>query len=217
MPLYRHRLISLRNQITPLKPDHLLIFARYPELGRVKTRLAAELGPDAALAAYRQLLYHTQAAVRPLTAGRTLWLAAPPPPAAGPLWPGVPQRVQPAAADLGQRMAHAFEDAFAGGAQRVVIIGTDCPGLSTALLERAFQELHTHDVVLGPAHDGGYYLLGLRAPQPALFAGIAWSTEAVLRDTLAIAARQHLAVAQLPTLRDVDTAADWRAWQQSAG
>ncbi|OON70217.1 TIGR04282 family arsenosugar biosynthesis glycosyltransferase [Hymenobacter sp. CRA2] len=193
--------------------EHLLIFARYPELGKVKTRLAAGLGPDAALAAYRQLLFHTQATVMPLPTGRTLWLAATPPLGAAPLWPGVPQRVQPATPDLGQRMEHAFEEAFDAGALRVVIIGTDCPQLSTDLLTEAFQLLHTHDVVLGPAHDGGYYLLGLSQPRAELFSGIKWSTATVLRDTRAIAERAGLSVALLPMLQDVDTAEDWQAWQ----
>ncbi|GAB3824908.1 TIGR04282 family arsenosugar biosynthesis glycosyltransferase [Hymenobacter jeollabukensis] len=193
--------------------EHLLIFARYPELGKVKTRLAAGLGEEAALDIYRQLLDHTQAAVAPLPIESTLWLAAAPPPGAGPLWPGTRQQLQPAAADLGQRMAHAFAAAFAEGAQRTVVIGTDCPGLSTDILVAAFRQLHGHDVVLGPADDGGYYLLGLRQPQSALFEGIHWSTDSVLRDTLARAAAAGLTVALLPTLHDVDTAEDWRRWQ----
>ncbi|RTQ52393.1 glycosyltransferase [Hymenobacter gummosus] len=197
--------------------EHLLIFARYPELGKVKTRLAAGLGAAAALEAYEQLLAHTEAAVAPLAAARTLWLAAVPPAGAAPLWPGTAQQLQPTAADLGQRIAHAFDAAFASGARRVVIIGTDCPGLSTAILEAAFRALHEHDVVLGPAADGGYYLLGLQQPQPTLFAGLQWSTDSVLRDTLALAARQGLTVAQLPTLRDVDTAEDWQHWQGQRG
>ncbi|RAK69739.1 TIGR04282 family arsenosugar biosynthesis glycosyltransferase [Hymenobacter edaphi] len=193
--------------------EHLLIFARYPELGKVKTRLAAGLGDEPALDIYRQLLDLTHAAVAPLPATRTLWLAAAPPPEAAPLWPGTRQQLQPAAADLGQRMAHAFAAAFAEGARRTVVIGTDCPGLRTDLLATAFRHLHSHDVVLGPADDGGYYLLGLCQPQPALFEGIHWSTGSVLRDTLALAARAGLTVALLPTLHDVDTAEDWRRWQ----
>jgi uncharacterized protein len=203
--------------LMPAEPEHLLIFARYPELGKVKTRLAAGLGEAAALAAYRQLLAHTAAAVAPLPAVRTLWLAAAPPAEAAPLWPGTAQQVQPVVPDLGQRMAHAFGAAFAAGARRVVIIGTDCPGLSTDILEAAFHQLRTHDVVLGPADDGGYYLLGLQRPQPALFQGLSWSTDSVLRDTLAIAAREALTVARLPTLHDVDTAEDWRRWQARRG
>ncbi|MCC3156848.1 TIGR04282 family arsenosugar biosynthesis glycosyltransferase [Hymenobacter sp. 15J16-1T3B] len=207
-----HRISTLPD----VSDEHLLIFARYPELGKVKTRLAAGLGEEAALSIYRQLLAHTRAAVAPLPAARTLWLAAAPPPAAGPLWPGTAQQLQPVGADLGQRMAHAFAAAFAQGARRVVVIGTDCPGLRTELLATAFEQLRHHDVVLGPAADGGYYLLGLGQPQPALFEGIRWSTDSVLRDTLAIAERQRLTVARLPTLQDVDTAEDWQRWQAAA-
>ncbi|UYZ60488.1 TIGR04282 family arsenosugar biosynthesis glycosyltransferase [Hymenobacter latericus] len=195
-------------------PDHLLVFARYPELGKVKTRLAAHLGDAAALDAYQQLLSHTRAVAQPLPGSRTLWLAAAPPTGAAPLWPDWPQRVQPPLPDLGQRMEHAFTQAFAAGAGRVVIIGTDCPGLQTRHLQEAFALLHTHEVVLGPAHDGGYYLLGMRQLRPELFGGIRWSTDTVLRDTLQIAHRLRLQVAQLPPLHDVDTAADWHAWQQ---
>lgn len=196
-----------------MSDEHLLIFARYPELGRVKTRLAAGLGAERALTIYRQLLGHTETVVAPLPVERTLWLAASPPVGAAPLWPGTAQRLQPEVPDLGQRMSHAFDAAFAVGARRVVIIGTDCPGLSTALLRAAYHALHTTDVVLGPATDGGYYLLGLRGPQPALFQGISWSTDTVRRDTLATAHRQGLSVRELPTLQDVDTAQDWQAWQ----
>ncbi|AYA36604.1 glycosyltransferase [Hymenobacter oligotrophus] len=195
-------------------PEHLLVFARYPELGKVKTRLAADLGPAVALDAYHQLLAHTRAVAQALPGARTLWLAAEPPAGAAPLWPEWPQRLQPTAPDLGQRMQHAFAEAFAGGAARVVIIGTDCPGLQTSHLQEAFARLHTHDVVLGPAHDGGYYLLGMRQLHPELFGNIAWSTDAVLGETLCIAHRLHLQVAQLPALPDVDTAADWHAWQR---
>ena len=120
--------------------------------------------------------------------------------------------MQPAA-DLGERLTYAFAQAFAGGAARAVVIGTDCPGLSAALLGQAFEELRTHDLVVGPADDGGYYLLGLSAPRPALFANKAWSTATVLADTLADAARLHLRVARLPTLHDVDGAPDLARWR----
>ena len=194
--------------------DCLLIFARPPELGRVKTRLAAGIGAAAALAVYQELLAITRAAAAGLpTVAKAVWLveaAAPAAPDDG--WQGYPQQVQPAG-DLGQRMQHAFAAAFAAGAGRVVIIGTDCPDLTTELLTGAFAQLAHADVVIGPATDGGYYLLGLRRPQPALFEGKAWSTAAVLPATLADARRLGLTVALLPALRDVDTAADLAAWK----
>jgi len=113
--------------------------------------------------------------------------------------------------DLGGRMAAAFAAAFAAGARRVAIVGTDVPWLDRATVARALDGLATHDAVVGPAPDGGYYLLALRAPQPALFEGIAWSGPHVLEATLAHAARLGLRTQSLPVLRDVDTLADVRA------
>ena len=196
----------------------LLVFAREPVLGQVKTRLAADIGPEAALAVYRELLALTAAAVAATRVPATVWLAAAPAPAVDPAqprpeWPGRPWRVQPPLASLGARMAYAFAEAFAGGAGRVVIIGTDCPGLTPALLRQAFELLQTHDLVLGPAADGGYYLLGLREFQPDLFADKQWSSASVLADTLADAARLELRAAQLPVRADVDSARDLAAWR----
>ena len=202
--------------------DHLLIFAREPVLGRVKTRLAAGVGPEAALATYRELLALTAAAVAAAQVPATVWLAeAPAESTLGPLasniprpeWPGLPWRVQPAADSLGARMAHAFAEAFAAGAGRVVIIGTDCPGLTASLLRQAFAQLATHDLVVGPATDGGYYLLGMKELHASLFADKQWSTATVLPATLADAGRLGLRVAQLPTLADVDSARDLAAWR----
>jgi rSAM/selenodomain-associated transferase 1 len=201
--------------------NHLLIFAREPVLGRVKTRLAADIGPKAALATYRELLALTAAAVAASQVPATVWLAeAPAESTLGPLssaarpeWPGLPWQVQPAADSLGGRMAHAFTEAFAAGAGRVVIIGTDCPGLTADLLRQAFGQLATHDLVVGPAADGGYYLLGMNELHASLFADKQWSTANVLPATLADAEHLGLRVAQLPTLADVDSAADLAAWR----
>jgi rSAM/selenodomain-associated transferase 1 len=197
---------------------HLLIFAREPVLGRVKTRLAAGIGAEAALVVYRELLALTAAAVAQAQVPATVWLAeAPAPPAAPTLarpdWPGLPWRVQPPADSLGVRMASAFAEAFAAGAERVAIIGTDCPGLRADLLRQAFGLLETHDLVLGPADDGGYYLLGLNKLVPELFENKSWSTASVLPDTLADAARLGLRVALLSQLHDVDSADDLATWR----
>jgi rSAM/selenodomain-associated transferase 1 len=201
--------------------EHLLIFAREPVLGRVKTRLAADIGPEAALATYRELLAITAAAVQAAQVPATVWLAeAPaattlgtPTSAARPAWPGLPWQVQPAAGSLGERMAHAFAEAFAAGAGRVVVIGTDCPGLTADLLRLAFEQLATHDLVVGPAADGGYYLLGMNKLHSRLFADKQWSTSTVLPATLADAEHLGLRVAQLPTLADVDSGSDLAAWR----
>jgi rSAM/selenodomain-associated transferase 1 len=201
--------------------NHLLVFAREPVLGRVKTRLGADIGPEAALATYRELLAITAAAVQAAQVPAIVWLAeAPavtvldtPTNSPRPEWPGLPWRVQPIAGSLGERMAHAFAEAFAAGAAHVVIIGTDCPGLTADLLGQAFAQLATHDLVVGPATDGGYYLLGMNELQASLFANKQWSTDTVLSTTLADAEHLGLRVAQLPTLADVDSGADLTAWR----
>ena len=194
--------------------NHLLIFARHPELGHVKTRLALAVGPEEALRVYRELLARTRAAADGVAATKTLWLAGDPP-AAGPAfadWAGYVRRPQPAGT-LGERMHLAFAAAFDAGATAAVIIGTDCPDLTTAHLTAAFAQLATHDVVVGPALDGGYYLLGTRSLVAEFFANKPWSTDAVLASTLADADRLGLRVAHLPALSDVDTGADLAAWQ----
>ncbi len=197
--------------------DHLLVFARHPALGLVKTRLAHTLGPAEALRIYRELLARTHAAAQGLVAHKTLWLAGEAPSTGSEFagWAGFAQRPQ-VTGDLGARLHHAFATAFAAGATAAVVVGTDCPELSEALLRAAFRQLATHEVVVGPAADGGYYLLGTQALVPAFFSNKPWSTDAVLAHTLADAERLGLRVAHLPTLSDVDTAQDWAAWQARA-
>ncbi|SMC00347.1 conserved hypothetical protein [Hymenobacter roseosalivarius DSM 11622] len=196
---------------------HLLIFARLPELGQVKTRLAQSIGDEATLALYRELLARTRAAADGFGGQKTVWLPQPvslplTPEAVAAEWPGYAWRPQPPS-DLGGKMQLAFTLAFTAGAASVVIIGTDCPGLTTKLLNQAFALLITHDVVVGPAADGGYYLLGMKTLQEELFQNKTWSTASVLPDTLADAARLGLHVARLPTLHDVDTADDLAVWR----
>jgi rSAM/selenodomain-associated transferase 1 len=115
--------------------------------------------------------------------------------------------------DLGDRMASAFQASFAAGMTAGVLIGSDCPDLNASLMAEAFQLLRQHDLVLGPALDGGYYLIGLRRLIPELFTGIPWSTAEVLQQTITIAKRLGLAVAKLPLLSDVDRPEDLSVWK----
>jgi uncharacterized protein len=207
----------------------LVVFARAPERGRVKTRLAAAIGDDAALACYRALGAAVVDALRPPVApdGRRAWrtIVAHTPADAAPalaawLTPahdGLAYEPQ-ADGDLGARMRAAAERAAAGGADRVVVVGTDCPDVDAATVAAALDALGRADVVLGPALDGGYYLVGIRAPVAracaALFDGVPWSAPDTLAVSLARAAAAGLTVAQLAPLRDVDTEEDWRWWQE---
>lgn len=192
--------------------DLLLVFLKYPRPGRAKTRLVPALGERAAAALYRTLAEEEVRRTTP-EAGEYERLFCFTPAEDGDaiaawfpeerLWP------QPAG-DLGQRMAAAFAEGFRRGARRVAIIGTDVPWVSRAIVGEALSALDRHDLVLGPARDGGYYLLALREPRPALFAGIAWSTAEVLPATLARAERLGLGVHLLPELTDLDTLEDLR-------
>jgi hypothetical protein len=106
--------------------------------------------------------------------------------------------------DLGARMTAAFQNCFNSGIDKVAIIGTDCPDLKPEILVSAFDELSQHDLVLGPAKDGGYYLIGLRRAIPELFGSIKWGTDEVFVKTRAIAQNLDLSIAYLPTLADID-------------
>jgi len=115
--------------------------------------------------------------------------------------------------DLGQRMHRAFEASFVAGSKATVILGTDCPGVTPDILDQAFTSLSHQDLVLGPATDGGYYLIGLRRPIAELFTGIDWGTETVLRQTLAATEKAGVEIAWLPPLSDIDTPEDLPVWE----
>jgi len=194
-----------------------LVFVRAPELGRVKTRLAAALGDPGALRVYRRLAEHTLREACAL--GGEVRIHFTPTERENDVraWLGTaPVYLAQAEGDLGTRMEAAFRAAFADGADRVVIIGSDLPALSTALLRRAFAALETHAAVLGPARDGGYYLLGMTALVPGVFREILWSTDAVLPLTLDRLRAAGVEPALLDTLSDVDEVEDlpagWREW-----
>lgn len=178
----------------------LIIFVKNPIPGRVKTRLAKDIGDTKAVWVYNRLLEYTRDAIAPLEIQKSVWY--------GDfvndddLWNGLEKHQQPEG-NLGQRMAFAFEEAFSCS-DKVCIIGSDCPQLSTEILEEAFTVLDEHDFVLGPAKDGGYYLLGMKTFNPEVFESVDWSTSKVLQQTItkikSMAATYHL----LEELRDID-------------
>ncbi len=190
----------------------LLIFIKNPVLGRVKTRLARTVGDAEALRIYHILLEKTRLVA--LGASTHRWLFYSDKAASGDGWADADfQKFTQRGYDLGARMADAFRQAFAAGADRVLIIGSDCPELTGDLLNVAFSQLEHHDFVLGPTPDGGYYLLGMRTFEPTVFEGIAWSTESVRAVTLEKIRALGMSCALLPELSDVDTEADWRKFE----
>jgi hypothetical protein len=191
----------------------LIVFVKEPRPGRVKTRLLPALDPESAAELYRALAEEEirQTAPRDGEYTRLFFHAPPSSPEAMSAWLPGETFVAQQGADLGARMAAAFEEAFRRGASRAAIIGTDVPWLTRARVAEAFRALDEHDVVLGPTPDGGYYLLAVDRPRPALFPGIAWSTPSVFSATAERAGTLGLRVSVLPALADIDTIDDLRA------
>lgn len=190
------------------------IFAKAPVPGRVKTRLAAVIGPEAAARWYTQSLrvvFRRTAHAWP-EVERILFYDPPTAAAAFDAIAHTPEHRTPQrGTDLGARMAAALHYCFDCGKERPVLIGTDAPSMPVEYVEQAWTALATCDVAIGPATDGGYYLIGTRDPQPRLFEDIPWSTSAVFSATLERAAALGLHVHRLPEWFDVDTAEDLAA------
>ncbi len=204
---------------------HLIVFTRFPEAGTTKTRLIPSLGAEGAADLQRKMTEHILARVSIgcITPGTDIeiryaggnvkrmqnWL--------GPRYTYHPQ----GRGDLGCRMSSAFEDAFRSGADQVVLIGTDIPDITATTLKTAFDTLGHADLALGPAKDGGYYLIGLNhevfAGARMLFAGIKWGAASVLADTLKIADASGLSTRLLEALTDVDDPQDLQVWNRVIG
>ncbi|OUL37628.1 hypothetical protein BV372_01320 [Nostoc sp. T09] len=199
--------------------QHLIIFTRYPEPGKTKTRLIPALGDIGAANLQKQMTEYTIFQAKELQKATTIsfevrfvggnlqlmqdWLGL-----------ALVYKSQ-GEGDLGERMMRSLEDAFQSGMEQVIIIGTDCPGVNSQLLASAFEQLRTCDIVLGPALDGGYYLIGLRHLMLELFANIGWGTPQVLQQTVDIAQKFDLSHIYLPLLSDVDYPEDLPIWEQT--
>ncbi|WP_423818067.1 TIGR04282 family arsenosugar biosynthesis glycosyltransferase [Salinimicrobium sp. TIG7-5_MAKvit] len=186
----------------------LLIFTRNPEKGKVKKRLAQSIGDGAALKVYNYLLQHTVAITRPLPVEKWVYYSEALP--ENDIWNKefFRKKLQQGQ-DLGQRMEQAFSEAFKAGFQKVVIIGSDLFDIEEADLKMAFLTLDDHEYVVGPAQDGGYFLLGMKKPTPQLFRNKDWSTSRVLDQTLSDLEQEKLKL--LPVRNDIDTFEDMRS------
>lgn len=191
--------------------EALIIFQKNADKGKVKTRLAKTIGDDNALTIYQQLTTYTHQIAQQTDAHKWLFYGERYEPEFEHL-SNYSIRVQ-RGKDLGERMCNAFADVFTENYTRILIIGTDCPQLNSELLQEAFHALELYDIVLGPATDGGYYLLGMQRLYASLFANKTWSTNSVAADTLNDAQHLGLKVYHLPTLNDIDTEADWLAYR----
>ena len=200
--------------------DTLIIFTRYPEPGNVKNRLIPVLGKDGAAILQNDMAKHALKTARNFATTDGIVLEV--------HYHGGDERKMEAlfgtelcfipqeGTDLGEKMHTSFLRAFTGGSQRVVLIGTDCPGITTAILRQAFSALEGCDCVIGPSADGGYYLIGLKGPIPEIFRSIPWGTGIVLKHTYEILKGLGLQVVLLDRLPDIDRPEDLSSWHEAA-
>ena len=166
-----------------MKSELLMIFVRNPIIGTVKTRLASKIGNKLALKVYNELTRHTASICEKIKTKKKVYYSKEI--IYNDLWSGlVFQKQLQCEGDLGQRMKTAFDEAFDEGYNKVIIIGSDVYSLSELIIQQAFHKLNYHDVVIGPALDGGYYLLGLKMNYPQIFNNKNWGTKSVLKETL---------------------------------
>lgn len=192
----------------PFHPSEhgLVILLRYPEKGKVKSRIASVVGEDEALRIYTDLVTitlentsHLHIPVYLMYDGRM---------------PGLEEQLRPfhysrqPEGTLGQKILAAFRLGF-NQHTKVIVIGSDCPDLDSTLIQEAFTQLSKTDVVIGPAEDGGYYLIGCKKMNPGLFSQISWGSDQVLKETVDLCHEGHLHYTLLPVLQDIDTVEDW--------
>ena len=190
-----------------MKEKLLIIFYRNPELGKVKTRLAAAVGDEKALAIYLKLATHTREVALVSDFDRVVYYSHHVDTEDNWQENSFHKKLQ-VGNDLGIRMYNAFENAFRDGYAHVCIIGTDCLELTSEILSAAFEQLKAHDVVIGPARDGGYYLLGMKQLHKDLFANKEWSTNTVAKRTIVDFQNLNLTYSKLATLSDIDREED---------
>lgn len=185
----------------------LIVFVKNPELGKVKTRLAQGVGDEMALRIYKALLEHTKKITLAAKAERLLFYSDHIALKDG--WSTADfHKYLQSDGGLGDRMSKAFEQSFKHG-NPVLIIGSDCAQMDISIIEKGIEQLAHHDFVVGPAEDGGYYLLGMRDFRPCVFENITWSTESVLASTLNVMDINKWSYYLLPELSDIDYIEDW--------
>lgn len=184
----------------------LIIFVKNLRYGQVKTRLAAKLGDERAFEIYRKLLHHTREITTAVKADKFLFYSDN---IENDNWPSDFFREVQKGNDLGERMRNSLELLFNKGYTKLVIIGSDCLELNTIIIEESFRELDKTDIVIGPAKDGGYYLLGLTSNSPFLFENVEWSTSKVLDQTISICKQHNKRYTLFTELNDIDEAEDW--------
>ena len=194
----------------------LIIFVKNLQKGKVKTRLAKTAGDEKAFAIYRYLLRKTYQIAAQAKCDNYVFYAGYIEENDPLCHPAFHKRLQQGQG-LGERMSHAFSEMFKAGYQQVAIIGSDNLEITPLIINNAFEQLHSSDLVIGPSKDGGYYLMAAHAFHSCLFLNIPWSTSAVLNDTVRICDRESISYNLLPVLADIDTEEDWNLFLAASG
>ena len=184
----------------------LIVFCKNPLLGQVKTRLAKTLGDEAALAIYLKLVNHTQNVVKDLDVDVAVYYSNYIDTEDS--WSNKYIKKLQRGKDLGEKMFNAISEGLDMGYSSVCLVGTDIYELTPGIISQAFEKLKKTDVVIGPAQDGGYYLIGMSQPNAPIFDISQWSTPDVLDETLQLVQRQNLSYTLLETLNDIDEEED---------
>lgn len=194
-----------------MKNKKIVVFVKNAVPGKVKTRLAKTIGDQEALEVYLRLLEITKREVLKVDANKEIWYAWDI--GKDDIWEEelFSKKIQ-IDGDLGEKMKNAFEDSFKTGCNKMVLIGSDCPTLTSEIMEEAFAKLDENDVVFGPSEDGGYYLIGMSSYKPEVLEGIDWSTERVMEQTELRAQENEIKLAKLQVLNDIDNEHDWNEY-----
>ncbi|WP_367180200.1 TIGR04282 family arsenosugar biosynthesis glycosyltransferase [uncultured Lacinutrix sp.] len=188
----------------------IITFTRNPELGKVKSRLAKSIGEVSALEVYKILLKHTENVLRNLNCDKAVYYSVKI--RENDIWnPDIYQKYQQFGDDLGERMQNAFINGFKKGYEKIIIVGSDLYDLNQEIINKAFQKLDDHDNVIGPAEDGGYYLLGMKTLHPSVFKIENWGTETVYQQTISKLINNNVYV--LETLNDIDYVEDLKPYE----
>lgn len=202
--------------MTPTHTNAIIAFIRFPVKGKVKTRLASDIGDELAYLFYKKCAEYTFAELTKLrNSNFDIYIYGSNKSDINKIinWSNKSfYYAHQKGYDLGKRIYNAFTEIFNGSYKRVVIIGSDLPSMNDELIKNAFHSLAKNDCVIGPANDGGYYLLGLREKVIDLFTGIAWSTKSVLKETIYMLKKHNATFCQMEELIDIDTKEDLFRW-----
>lgn len=204
--------VQVAGELQVKMTNAIIVFQKNEELGNVKTRLAASIGDIAALEAYKKLIFFTHSILKGSPFKKVLFFSSFIPKDLSHYQNDYSFELQ-SEGDLGVKMKDAFKRLFDSGYEKLLIVGTDCAELTSEIIEKAFVQLDHKELVIGPADDGGYYLLGMKKFVAGVFDDIPWSTDRVTELTKEYLNKNGLSFSLLPSLSDIDDEEDWERFK----